>query len=452
MRTFRTQSIRALLGISVIAGTNAMADELNNRIYELDQKIRIVERKLEIADETAATKAKEAATVNAGASGFALTSADKSFDLKLRGLIQADARVFSGDDNKPQSDTFTLRRVRPTLDGTVGKNGEFRITPEFAGSSTTLLDAYGGYRFSPELRLRIGKFKSPFGLERLQSGSDLRFIERAHPTSLAPNRDIGIQLFGDVAGESASYAFGIFNGVADGGSSISDTSDDKDFTGRIFLTPFKNTDRDELRGLSFGVAGSFGKEEGSATASGLATIRSPGQATVFSYRTSTNAADNVVADGDRVRWSPQLTYYLGSFGFIGEYVTSEQDVRRGDNADSLVNDAWQIAASYVLTGEENSFRGITPKTPFDLEAGTWGALELAARVSELDIDPDSFNTYADPAKSITLIQSVAIGLNWYLNRNLKTSLTYEQSAFEGGEKDGDREDEEVLFARLQVAF
>jgi len=452
MRTFRTRTITALLGISVITGTNAMAEEVNNRLSELDQKIRIVERKLEIAEETAATKAKESATVTAGASGFALTSADKSFDLKLRGLIQADARFFSGDDAKPQSDTFTLRRVRPTLDGTVGKNGEFRVTPEFAGSATSLLDAYGGYKFSPELRLRIGKFKSPFGLERLQSGSDLRFIERAHPTSLAPNRDIGALIFGDLAGETVSYAAGVFNGVADGGSSVSDTSDDKDFTGRLFLTPFKNTDSDALRGLGFGIAGSIGKEEGSVTSSGLTTIRSPGQSTVFSYRSSTNEADNVIADGDRVRWSPQFTYYTGSFGIIGEFVTSEQEVSRGEESVSLVNDAWQIAASYVLTGEENSFRGITPKTPFDLEAGTWGAWELAARVSELNIDSDSFKTYADPAKSVESIQSLALGVNWYLNRNLKTSLTYEQSAFEGGEKTGDREDEQVLFARLQVAF
>lgn len=452
MRSIRKHTITALLGASVIAGANAVADELNNRIQELDQKIRVVERKLEIADETAATKAKETPKVSAGSSGFALAAADKSFELKLRGLIQADARFFQGDDAKPQADTFTLRRVRPTLDVTLGGKGEFRVTPEFAGSSTTLLDAYGGYNISPAFRLRAGKFKAPFGLERLQSGSDIRFIERAHPTSLAPNRDIGLQIHGDLAGETVNYALGIFNGVVDGGSGVTDTSDDKDFTGRIFLTPFKNTEADALRGLGFGLAASIGKEEGNTTASGLTTYRSPGQASVFTYRSSTNAADNVLADGDRVRWSPQFTYYLGSFGLLGEYVTSAQEVSRDGNSVELENTAWQIAASYILTGEENSFRGINPKKPVDLARGQWGAWELVARVSELTIDSDTFPLYADPAKSVESIQSIAAGVNWQINRNLKTSLTYEQSSFEGGEKGGDREDEQVIFARLQVGF
>lgn len=452
MRFIRKTTITALLGASVIAGVNAVADETNTRLNDLDQKIRVVERKLEITEENAATKARESAVLTAGPSGFALSSADKSFDLKLRALIQADARFFANDDSKPQTDTFTLRRVRPTIEGTLGRSGEYRITPELAGTSTSLLDAYGGYTFSPELRLRIGKFKAPLGLERIQSGSDLRFIERAHPTSLAPNRDIGVQLSGDVAGESISYAVGIFNGVPDGGSSVSDVSDEKDFVGRIFLSPFKNSDQNVLRGLSFGVAGSLGKEEGGVTATGLTSIRSPGQASVFSYITSTNAPDNAVADGSRTRLSPQFTYYYGSFGLLGEYITSEQEVTLSENSDSLINEAWQLAASYVLTGEDNSFRGINPKTPFDLTAGAWGALEVAARVSELTIDSDTFPTYADPKKSVESIHSLALGLNWYLNRNLKSSITYEQSAFEGGDKDGDREDEHVLFARLQISF
>ncbi len=435
MKSIRIQAISALLGASVVASGSGFADE------DLKARIEALEKKLA-----------EAPAITAGERGFSLAAPDKSFELKLSGLVQADARFFFGDDEKPQSDTFLLRRVRPTLEGKVGKNGEFRITPDFAGSSTTLMDAYGGYQMSPALNIRAGKFKAPFGLERLQSGANLRFIERAHPASLGPNRDIGLQVSGDLAGGVFSYAVGVFNGVVDGGSSISDSSDDFDFVGRLFLTPFKNADAETLKGLSIGIAASTGKEEGSLSASQLPTYRSPGQANVFSYRSSTNAADGVYADGDRGRFSPQFTYYLGSFGLIGEYVQSSQEVRRDTKSDTLDHEAWQVAASYILTGEKNSFRGVTPKNAFDLSMGTWGAFELAARYSELKFDNATFPTYANPDSAVSGIQSVAVGVNWYLNRNLKSSLTYEQSVFDGGKKGGDREDEHVLFARLQVTF
>jgi len=454
MRTIRTIIATALVGASVGTVSPGLADDVNDRINELDQKTRILERKLEIAEEAAAEQAKKTPTVKADGSGFAITAPDKAFEIRLRGLIQEDARFWFNDDANPQSDTFLLRRVRPTIEGTVGKNGEFRFTPEFAGSSTTILDAYAGYKFANAFKLRAGKFKAPLGLERLQSGSDIRFIERAHPTSLVPNRDIGLQLFGDIIeGGVLTYEAGVFNGVADGGSSVTDISDDKDFVARIFANPLKNSDIDALRGLSLGVAGSYGQEEGEVGSTGLTTIRSPGQVSVFSYRTSTNASDNVAADGDRTRVSPQFTYYLGSLGVVGEYVVSSQDVSRDDKSATLDNDAWQLATTYVLTGEENTFKGINPKNPFDLSKGTWGAFELALRYSELTIDDNTFPTYANPDRAVAGIQSWALGLNWYLTRNLRSSLTYEQSSFDGGAAKGaDREDEEILFARFQVSF
>jgi len=366
--------------------------------------------------------------------------------------VQSDARFFFDDDEKPQADTFLLRRVRPTLEGTVGQNGEFRITPEFANNSSSLLDAYLGYKFNPALRLRAGKFKSPFGLERLQSGSDIRFIERAHPTSLAPNRDVGAQLFGDLSEGVVSYAVGVFNGVSDGGSSVSDSDDGKDVVGRLFLTPFKNSDLDALEGLSVGFAASYGDEKGNTTSSGLAGYRSPGQASVFNYRSSTNEADNVIADGRRTRYSPQFTYYYGPLGLLGEYVASSHEVSKDLDSDTLDHEAYQVAATYVLTGEENSFKGITPKKPFDRAKGQWGAFELALRYSELTLDDKTFPTYGDTTKSVEGIQSFAAGINWYLTKNLQSSLTYEESSFDGGASKGDREFEKVLFARFQVSF
>ena len=71
--------------------------------------------------------------------------------------------------------------------------------PDFGGGTTVLQDAYLDLKFSPAFKLRTGKFKSPLGLERLASALDIPFVERAYPTSIVANRDIGVLLFGDVA-------------------------------------------------------------------------------------------------------------------------------------------------------------------------------------------------------------------------------------------------------------
>src|SRR5690606_10458897 len=118
-----------------------------------------------------------------------------------------------------------------------------------------LQDAYVNARFWPEFQIQAGKFKEPVSLERLQSGANLLFIERSYPSQIAPNRDVGVQLHGELLGGSLNYQVGVFNGVADGGSGDVDTADDdKDIAARIFAHPFKNTDIEALQGLGIGVA------------------------------------------------------------------------------------------------------------------------------------------------------------------------------------------------------
>jgi hypothetical protein len=53
---------------------------------ELDQKIRVVERRFDLAQEEAAS----APVVRAGDSGFSLASSDSNFEVRFRGLVNAD--------------------------------------------------------------------------------------------------------------------------------------------------------------------------------------------------------------------------------------------------------------------------------------------------------------------------------------------------------------------------
>ncbi|MDX2301076.1 MAG: porin [Xanthomonadaceae bacterium] len=432
------------------------------RVDDLEQGLRVVQRKLELKDEEAAAALPKTAVVTAGEKGFGLASRDGAFNLKLRGLVQVDARDYFDDSSVPAVDGTLIRRARPIVEGTVGGIYDFRLMPDFAGNRTVLQDAYIEARLHPAAKLRVGKFKTPFGLERLQTINDARFAELGLPTNLVPNRDLGIQLSGDVLGGTLNYAIGVFNGVLDGGSSEAsndvDNNADKDIAARLFAQPFLNGDNFRLRGLGLGIAATYVDQRGTGAASLLPGYRTPGQLSAFAYRTG---ATGTFADGRRLRWSPQLTYYTGAWGVLAEQVTVDQAVSRrvagSRRHDVLHNRGWQVALNYVLTGEDASYKGIKPKAPFAPGSGSWGAWEAVARIGELDVDNDAFTggaaSFADPNAAISNAQAWTLGVNWYLNSNLKWSVTYEQTDFQGGAAGGrDRADEKIAFSRFQLAF
>jgi phosphate-selective porin OprO and OprP len=436
-------------------------EALKRQIQELDQKVRILERKQEIDEEAATEKTKQASSVSLGANGLSFRSADSNFVFKLRGYLQADSRIYFDDHSAGNlNDTFLIRRARPILEGTVYDKYDFRLMLDFAsGINSTaanngfLQDGYINARFLPQFQVQAGKFKEPVGLERLQSGRNMLFVERGYPTQLVPNRDVGLQIQGDLWASRLRYEVGVFNGVADGGSGDMETADDdKDIAARLFTTPFKNSRIEALRGLGVGIAGTIGNQEGA-----LRNYVSPGQQRFFSYRSGagTAAAPNVVADGEHWRITPQGYYYYGPFGLFGEYVISEQQVRLDAGGPSFTqarNTAWQVAASYVLTGEENAWRGIVPQKPFNPGNGGWGAWEIAARYGELHVDDALFPLYASPAASARSARSWGIGLNWYLNQNVKINFNYEQTDFNGGTSDFLQKGEKVFFTRAQISF
>lgn len=394
------------------------------------------------------------AVVTAGPEGFSISSADKQFQLKLRGYVQVDGRYYLSEKERPTYNAFLIRRARPILDGTLFGSVDFHIMPDFGGGTTVLQDAYMDIRPGSALRLRVGKFKTPIGLEQLQSDTNITFIERNLPTNLVPNRDEGLQVYGELAGGLFSYALGAFNGTPDDASVDFNLEDNVDLAGRLFTQPFKRTGWKPLQGLGFGVAGSRGSQHGTASGTGLAPFRTVGQQVFFSYLTSSTAADTVVADGEHLRISPQGYYYYGGFGLLAEYVSSTQELRRGTTERARVrNEAWQVEASYVLFGGSPGFEGVRPTRPVRPSEGSWGAVELAARYSELHLDPDAFPRFADPNRSARTAKGWGVAANWYLSGNNRIGLNLERTAFDGGAADGgNRTAELALLALFQASF
>ena len=204
-RWFRAEPAHHRLPPAVVQAdpTNA---ELLQKIEELSQKVLVLERKLEVQDEATKTAATTAPVVKASSRGFSIASADNKNQLKLRGVMHVDGRFFASEDPEGVKDTWQATRVRPIVEGTLGGIYDFRFTPDFGQGRTVIQDAYVTARFQPAFQVTAGKFKAPVGLERLQSATDIRFVSRAFPTSLAPNRDIGLQVAGNVLGDRLNYA------------------------------------------------------------------------------------------------------------------------------------------------------------------------------------------------------------------------------------------------------
>jgi phosphate-selective porin OprO and OprP len=441
-----------------------------HRIEELDQKVQMLERERETEQETRDAKAKEAPMISLGETGFSLASADKDFLLRLGGVLQLDSRTYFDNPATDGAGGFVLRRARIYFQGTVFRDFDFLFVPDFASSTPTIFDASVNYRYSPALQLLAGKFKVPIGLEQLIQDRNVFFNERSLATDLVPNRDLGVELHGDLFGGGLNYAAGVFNGTVDGGNSPNaDFADDLAFAGRIFATPFLKCPVKALQKLGFGLSGSHESMAIPNTAGlpvntggTLPGYFTDGQEQFFAYNPADKAI--IVASGQHSRLSPQAYYYIGPFGVMGEYVISDQEVARTVVAPfssaHLWNTGWDVTGSVFLTGEQASYnQEVAPLRPFNPANGTWGAVQLVGRLMELDVDPAAFPRYSDPLTSARSAFAWSVGINWYLNRNILWKTSFSHTLFEGGGGPGTtapaivtRKSENVLFTRLQLAF
>lgn len=493
--------VRSALLLALFANA-AFADEANDeKINRLQQMLQAQQKAMQeqqwqiqaMSDELKALQQKPAVVANEK-DGIGLKSSNNDFTMKLHGLVQADYREVDENNAVVTNDGWMIRKARPWIEGTLYGWIDYRLTPEFATTTTNVanstngtsvsgrstlgtpevIDAYFDAKFQPWFKLRVGKFKPFVGLARLQSDVDGKFIEQSFVTAnLLPQRDVGAAIFGDLYDAKLSYALGYTNGVIDGGdqSVALDTNNDKEISARIFAQPFKGNGT-ALAGLGFGIAGTTIDQTGSTvTSSGVTTstqlpsYRSFSQINFFSY----NAAS--YADGRRTRISPQMYYYYGPFGLMAEYAREDQGVTNGTRHATLTHDAWQTTFSYILTGEEASYGGVKPKEPFSPKGGGWGAWEIVARFSGMSLDDDTFTgttaatRYANIATSAKSANAWGLGVNWYLNNNTRFAVNYETTRFEGGGAAStvstttgaitrlvDRPDEHVMIGRLQVSF
>jgi len=477
---FKVLPIAAILVSSLVSQplwadtANDSTASIENRLNDLEQQIAILKRQLENNKEDAKAKATDTPVITANAKdGFSIKSADGNYSLKLGGYTQVVAREFA--DNKKgelgYASSVIPRRVRLIISGTVARDFDYYVQPEFGYPNTYssitattpsayavgLQDAWLDWKYLPWAVIKAGKFKTPFDLENLQDTRYTAFTELGLTGNLSPQRDVGVQLSGSLFDDVVSYAGGLFDGAADkennygGWATAPGDTNEKSGTGRIFIKPFKKTNIEALKGLGIGYAASYGKAKGSD----LPSYVTPGQAPIFSYNSSVSAA------GPQIRTSPQAYYYYKSLGILAEKVNTQQELQYTSGGiihrDKPTNRAWELTGSYVLTGEDASYTGVTPRHDFDLPKGNWGAFELVGRYGELKIDHTIFDDgFANLNTSISKENTWGTGINWYLNRNVKLALDFEQTKFTRGalnlKSTDDRKTENLFTGLAQLSF
>jgi phosphate-selective porin OprO/OprP len=130
---------------------------------------------------------------------------------------------------------------------------------------------------------------------------------------------------------------------------------------------------------------------------------------------------------------------------------------------------WYVEGSWILTGETKAyspaainnevggFNGPVPSRPFSMSGGSWGAFELVARYSNTDLNWHT-NQLATTSQLAGVLggeeRVIALGLNWYLNRNVRVMIDDNIISVKKGTAaipNRDGQDINVLGVRLQFA-
>ena len=370
--------------------------------------------------------------------GLRLDSNDGSFKLKIGGRIQNDWAYYCTDDKEvgtADGDDFDegveFRRARLYFSGTIYDDLEFKAQYDFADGDSDFKDVYLGFKNVPYVGgVRIGHFKEPFSLEELTSSKYITFMERSPANTFAPSRNTGVMLHNAIFDKRMTWAAGVFRQTDDFGEGVGGR--DYNVTARLTGLPWYEEDGKRLLHLGVGYTHQNYEDD---------VIR-------FRARPESHLAPRVVdtgtfpaEHGDLL--GAEVAWVHGPFSLQGEYMHAFME---GDS--HFIGDprfwAASVQASYFLTGEHRPYKAsngtfdkVKPFKNFGKDEGP-GAWELAARYSYLNLNDAGVNGGR--------LRDLTLGLNWYLNPNLRITWNYVfADPSDGGDVD-------IFQMRFQLAF
>lgn len=356
--------------------------QLQQRNSELEEKVKRLEaregaqraEKAEaVVSSRQSTPAPSAPMVPDRSKGPVLPPREPVFELRLSGFVQTqveagDASAFLGRfPDSPANvfnagevkDRFLIRRARLSLNGSISDNLEFRVEGElFAGADTANLrtdvaarDVFVNWRALPELNVKLGQFKAPYGLEQLTSDSRLISIEPSLVTfALALERQIGLQFSGQPLARTwperadfLTYYAGIFNGS--GPNTAANDNSEFMYAGRLEVVALKTQLLDQTASLRFGANGFYARDESNIISDAL-LVNEDGSLSPF----------NFFPAGTRAALGFDVALRLGAFELIAEYLNQRFAPREVaefvPRTAELRADGYYVQGSYFVVPEK----------------------------------------------------------------------------------------------------
>jgi phosphate-selective porin OprO/OprP len=358
-----------------------------------------------------------------------------------------------------------FRRARIGLSGTLYKDWSYEFLYDLGGSGVegaTIASAYLQYDALAPVHVRIGAYPTPESFEDSTSASDLLFLERAQPVDL--ERSIagsdgrgGGTLF---AYDDNYYIAASYTGGLAGESNVFD--EESNVVGRA---AYRFNLGDDVN-FAVGADTTYVIKPADLTAGQNAS-----ETVQLRERPELNVDDQSIRliDTGKINANHMFSYGLEATGnwhnFYGQAGYFHFGVDRRDSPLSNPDfDGWYAQASWVLTGESKPYhpeRGAygspSPADEFSFDKPGWGAWELAARYSVLDLNFDQGAAgTATPLNGIRGGEQKiwTAGINWYPNSAIRFLLDYQHMDVDrltsAGADAGARLD--AVSLRAQLAF
>jgi len=264
-------------------------------------------------------------------------------------------------------------------------------------------------------------------------------MELAAPlAALAPGVNAGVEIGRPVFGQRATWKFGLFTA-----GSSQDTGDASKNYGRAITRftalPIYQANPDHPDSATLLHLGMSANVLYSADSSLLYRSRPESHLAPYVIDTGKIAADDALVAGAEAAW------VKGPFSIQGEYLHSWVN-EKGGRAPGF--EGTYASASWFLTGESRPydrqngcFSRVIPRKNFDWGKGGWGAWEVAARYSFVNLDSADVH-----GGRLSMLMT---GVNWYLHSHVKCRFEYGCGRVAGRQPEGNLN---VFQTRMEVDF
>lgn len=298
-----------------------------------------------------------------------------------------------------------IRSAAISISGTIDSIWDFKIENNFSSDTVKLSSAYVTYKGFESLKFTVGRSGTDFGFDNTMSSRDISFIESANLSAFAPDMKdgVGISYFGPN---------GYITIAANSKINRQDSQQKRGLTARASVAPIN----DDQNVVHFGVSGAVAEPKPYTT---------NGYKFTPEFTLSKNFIDTGAFNMSRSRTAvAELVGRAGPLSLQTEYLIQHVS---GSNSPHYRFKGYYGQVAYNLTGEVRAydgtggvFKGIEPLRPFNPQTSDFGAVEVAARYSVVDLNSHQVNKFGK-------MKVATAAVNWYLNKNIKTAFDYSVS-------------------------